>query len=196
MDNTKIGSVEEKVRNRLGISQEEFNKFIDKKFVTAPGKDGEELYMFRNFVTTEVAPGQYTNKGKYMVFNSNGEYVAWLEAFVENTKTANSVEIEYLTNEEHRGKGIIHVGLDKVLEDIFVDSSYDDLTVKTIFPKTKIESVSLAISKENEASKRVAQKSGFTLNEKTGAYQITKTEFLKQKGILANKQRKEDLDEI
>lgn len=193
MDNNKMRSVEEKVRNRLGISQEEFNKFIDKKFLTSPNKDGEELYMFRNFATNEVAPGQYTNKGKYMIFNSNGEYLAWIEAFVENTKKANSLEIEYLTGEEYRDKGTISVGLDKVLEDIFLDNSYDDLTVKNIFPKTKIELVSLAISEENKASKRVAQKGGFTLNEKTGAYQITKTEFLMQRGT---QKKKVDLDEI
>ena len=162
---------------------------FDKKIVTSKlNKDGEHLFLLRKIETKEVAKGSYSNEGKYFIFSKDGKEVGYIVVNVSNTKTADQAEIEYISKEEHRNKGNITISLEEVLKDIFIDKSFDDLQIKTIFPKTSIEKVFLDINDDNIASQAVANKNGFT--KKEDCFEITKNEFLEK----INKEKHTELE--
>lgn len=73
--------------------------------------------------------------------------------------------MDYWLKEDCRGKGIGTIALEEVIKLIYDNKEFDELPFSSLkYPDTKetrIESVGLEISDDNEASKRIATKNGF-----------------------------------
>ena len=160
----KYQSVIEKIAQTSGKSVEDVRKDYDEIITTNNvNRDGEELYLLRRIVSKEILKGMgmYNNKGRYSIYTKDGEFAGFIDATISNTKKANKAEIEYKTVEKQRNKGNITIALKEVLKDIFINHSFDNLTIRDIFPTTNIEEVFLNINDDNYASQAVARKSGF-----------------------------------
>ena len=83
------------------------------------------------------------------------------------------VEIEYLVNKSYRGLGIAPAMLTSIEEALFIDSILDN-EMKIICGEN-VNSILLAITKENSASKRVAEKCDFTLESTKYDFCATRT---------------------
>lgn len=175
----KYQSIIEKIAQTLGKSIEDVRKGYDEIIMTNNvNRDGEELYLLRKIVSEEVLKGigVYKNKGRYSIYTKEGEFAGFIDATVANYKKANKAEIEYKTIEKQRNKGNITIALEEVLKDIFINHSFDNLTIRDIFPTTNIEEVFLNINSDNYASQAVARKSRFQQNG--NIHTMTKERFL------------------
>lgn len=141
-------------------------------------KEEDHLFLFREMITKEVTTSIYSNKARYNILSSQGEYVGFIDVSVSNNNKADRAEIEYKSSEKHRNKNNITISLEEVLKDIFVNNSFDDKIIRPIFPKTYIKQVFLSITEGNLASEAVAKKSGFTQNGRY--FEITREQFLER----------------
>lgn len=141
-------------------------------------KEEEHLFLLREMITREVTTGVYSNKARYNILSSQGEYVGFIEVSVSNNNKADRAEIEYKSSEKHRNKNNITISLEEVLKDIFVKNSFDNKIIRPIFPKTFIKQVFLSITEGNLASEAVAKKSGFNQNGRH--FEITREQFLEK----------------
>lgn len=178
-DEIKTQEIEEKIAQKSGKSIEDVRKEYDRIIKTSNvNKDGKELYILRKITSKEILKGHYTNKGRYSIYTREGLYSGFIDVTISNSNKANKAEIEYKSVPEQRNKGNMTTSLEEVLSDIFIDNSFDNLTVRDIFPKTKIGEVFLAINSDNYASQAVANKIGFQQNGTI--YKMTKEQFLQR----------------
>ena len=178
-DEIKTQEIEEKIAQKSGKSIEDVRKEYDRIIKTSNvNKDGKELYILRKITSKEFLKGHYTNKGRYSIYTREGLYSGFIDVTISNSNKANKAEIEYKSVPEQRNKGNMTTSLEEVLSDIFIDNSFDNLTVRDIFPKTKIGEVFLAINSDNYASQAVANKIGFQQNGTI--YKMTKEQFLQR----------------
>lgn len=173
---TKTQEIEEKIAQKSGKSIEDVRKGYDRIIKTSDvNKDGEELYILRKITSKEFHKGYYKNKCRYSIYTLEGQYSGFIDVTISNS---NKAEIEYKSVPKQRNKGNITISLEEVLADIFIDNSFDNLTVRDIFPKTKIREVFLAINSDNYASQAVANKIGFQQNGTI--YIMTREQFLQR----------------
>ena len=178
-DEIKTQEIEEKIAQKSGKGIEDVRKEYDRIIKTSNvNKDGKELYILRKITSKEFLKGHYTNKGRYSIYTREGLYSGFIDVTISNSNKANKAEIEYKSVPEQRNKGNMTISLEEVLSDIFIDNSFDNLTVRDIFPKTKIGEVFLAINSDNYASQAVANKIGFQQNGTI--YKMTKEQFLQR----------------
>lgn len=178
-DEIKTQEIEEKIAQKSGKSIEDVRKEYDRIIKTSNvNKDGEELYILRKITSNEFLKGHYKNIGRYSIYTREGLYSGFIDVTISNSNKANKAEIEYKSAPEQRNKGNMTISLEEVLSDIFIGNSFDNLTVRDIFPKTKIKEVFLAINSDNYASQAVANKIGFQQNGTI--YKMTKEQFLQR----------------
>lgn len=188
--------IKEKIASEFGRSIEDVEQYFDKQMFTEnTNKEGKHLYLFRKLKIKEVLEEIYKNQARYSIFTQDGQYVGYIDAEISNNPKVDEVEIIAEASKEHRNKGNIPICLEEVLKDIFEDKSFDDLQVQKSYNKTKIQRIFLSINKENIASQKSAQKSGFRLTKEDDyntIYEITKDQFLERR----KKKRQEEIDQL
>lgn len=96
----------------------------------------------------------------------------------------NSLSMDYWLKREQQGKGIGTVVLGEVIKQIYDEKEFDKLQFSSIkYPdidETKIESIGLEISDDNEASKKIATKNGFKKVDER-FFALTLEEYTKQR---------------
>lgn len=145
-----------------GLSNEKFgsNFFIDRFDVTTgENKNGEKLFYVKGSFFSHNA-----SEATYYAFNAKGEYVGCVKAFVCNVVPPTQVEIEYWSSEEHKNKGNMTVLARDVIKDIFEKRSFDNFHIRDGLPTSNIDSIVVAINKDNYPSLAVAKKLGFDEN--------------------------------
>lgn len=131
---TKFQEIEEKIAQKSGKSIEDVRKEYDRIIKTSDkNKDGKELYMLRKITSNEIIKGYYKNKGRYSIYTEEGEYTGFIDLAISNTNKANEAEIEYESEPKQRNNGNITISIKEVLADIFINNSFDNLTVRDIF---------------------------------------------------------------
>ena len=140
----------------------------DKKIkASKKNKDDEELIIFRNIDKEELTKGYYKN------------VIGVIVVTVDNELSGESAEIEYYTTDDkYKNKGNISISLEEVLKDVFINDSLNGLDIRPFGNKSNIENIFLAITEENIASKKVAEKTGFKKLENQDVYKINKTDFI------------------
>ena len=149
--------VEQNITEKYGLTTKGINMMYDRKFITAQvNKDGERLYLYRQLKTEETISVYHRDNARYTIYTIDGEYAGYIDAFLSKQ---DEIEIMYLSMIKNKGDMVI--SLEEVLKDIFINKSFDGLYVNTQKVPSKIKRAYLAISKDNIASQKVAEKSGF-----------------------------------
>lgn len=152
----------------------------DKKIkASKKNKDDEELIIFRNIDKEELTKGYYKNVAQYKISTDGNNVIGVIVVTVDNELSGESAEIEYYTTDDkYKNKGNISISLEEVLKDVFINDSLNGLDIRPFGNKSNIENIFLAITEENIASKKVAEKTGFKKLENQDVYKINKTDFI------------------
>lgn len=136
------------------------NFYIDKFGVTTDkNKDNEKLFYIRGSF------GHHNNtEACYFAYNSKGEYVGVVKATVLNIIPPTTAEMEYWAVESHMNKGNMTTLARDVIRDVFEKRILDGFKIRENVKESYINSIMVAINKDNYASLAVARKLGF--NEK------------------------------
>lgn len=151
----------EYLENAENLTREELS---DIQLSDKTNKNGEKLLIVKSMdLENEIInSGNYKSNIYYYAFNSNGDYVGYVRAFVCNHKSADRVELEYYTCDRFQRQGNMTVLASEVIKEIFEDGILDGLKIKNIYPLTHIENIQLAINPTNYPSLGLANKLGFT----------------------------------
>ena len=156
-DKNVVASVIGKIVESLGNTKFGSNFYIDKFDITTDeNKNGEKLFYVKGSFYHHS-----NSEAVYYSFNSKGEYVGCVKAFICNIVPPTQVEMEYWAAEEHKNKGNMTVLARDVIKDIFVDRAFDNFQIRTNLPVSNIDSIVLAINEDNYPSLAVAKKLGF-----------------------------------
>lgn len=94
------------------------------------------------------------------------------------------LSMDYWLKEDYQGKGIGTTALEEVIRQIYDKKEFDKIPFSSVkYPdveETKIKSIELEISDDNEPSKRIATKNGF---KKTGerSFALTLENYIEQR---------------
>jgi RimJ/RimL family protein N-acetyltransferase len=159
-DKKYINTIIKKIAELLGNTKFGKNFFIDKFEITkGTNKDNERLFYVKGSFYQHN-----TSAAAYYAFNSKGEYVGCVKTEVLNLVPPTQVEMEYWANEEHKNKGNMTVLARDVINDIFENRAYDGFKIRDGIPTSNIDSIMVAINKDNYPSLAVARKLGFDEN--------------------------------
>ena len=156
-DKKYINTIIKKIAELLGNTKFGKNFFIDKFEITkGTNKDNERLFYVKGSFYQHN-----TSAAAYYAFNSKGEYVGCVKTEVLNLVPPTQVEMEYWADENHKNKGNMTVLARDVINEIFVDKSFDGFKIRDGIPTSKIDSIMVAINEDNYPSLAVARKLGF-----------------------------------
>ena len=182
--------IDEKISQNTRLSIREINICFDKKQKTkTTNKDGEKLYLYRrsDFCHPRGPIGCYSNKAKYIIFNSKGEKLGSVKGEICHYSFGRELELNYENcKEETQGRGNISLALDEVLKQIFLKGDFDNKPCEDCF-YSEIKKIKLLISEDNHAAIAVAKKNGFDRINKT-EYVLSKEKFLEK----LNKEKNEE----
>lgn len=110
-----------------------------------------------------------------------GDIVGRIPIFINNPHL---LSMDYWLKEDYQAKGIGTIALEEVIKQIYDKKEFDKLPFSSVkYPdveETRIESIELEISDDNEPSKRIATKNGF---KKVGEriFSLTLEDHIKQR---------------
>ena len=155
-----VDSVIKEIVDDLGNAEFGKNFYIDKFGITkGENKNGEKLFYVKGSFFRHN-----TSEAAYYAFNSRGEYVGCVKAFVLNLVPPTQVEMEYWAADNHKNKGNMTILARTVIEEIFEDRTFDNFIIREGIPASNIDSIVVAINKDNYPSLAVAKKLGFDDN--------------------------------
>ena len=111
----------------------------------------------------------------------SGDIVGRIPIFINNPHL---LSMDYWLKEDYQAKGIGTIALEEVIKQIYDKKEFDKLPFSSVkYPdveETRIESIELEISDDNEPSKRIATKNGF---KKVGEriFSLTLEDHIKQR---------------
>lgn len=127
----------------------------------------------------------YTYRITYDIVNEEGEVLAWINAYTRLI-SSKEVEIEYAVSQEMHGRGIATAMLEEMTEDIYRNQIFDGLVVLKsggeVDKKLRIENATLSINNDNYASKKVAEKCGYKIDN-MGGYNMTRDNYFEKMGL-------------
>ena len=157
-DKDTVAGIIEKIVEFMGAANFGSNFYIDRFDVTnGENKSGERLFYVK---------GSFYNhkqsEASYYAFNSKGECVGRVVAFVCNLVPPTQVEMEYwASREQYMNQGNMTILAKDVIEEIFVDRAFDGFILRNGGSMSKIDSIVVAINETNYPSLAVAKKLGF-----------------------------------
>lgn len=173
-DKDVVASIIEKIVEYIGNTKFGVNFYIDKFGVTeTENKCGEKLFFVKGSFYSHKC-----SEAAYYAFNSKGEYVGCVRAFVRNLVPPTQVEMEYWAGDEsHMNQGNMTALAKTVINEIFVDRSFDNFKMRDGGPLSYIDSIFVGINEDNYPSLAVAKKLGF---DKDGVLRIADYDSAKE----------------
>ena len=188
VSNTKQSEfpTDEEILKNMDINDKFYSfdiKDIDRRIrISNLTKNGEQLYLYRKSIENKkLFGGNCVLRTQYYIVNSSGEIVGRIPIGIGNP---HSLSMDYWLKEDYQGKGIGTIALEEVIKQIYDKKEFDKLHFSSVkYPdveETKIKSIGLEISDDNEPSKRIATKNGF---KKVGerSFSLTLEDYIKQR---------------